>query len=487
MNLINSRSVSRNFFSLTIGQGISLLLNFFIILLAARYLGVEGFGEFSYLIAIVGILSKIIDFGLSPIVFRETSKEYGNFELLNNALFIRILLFLLILFLYNIFSFLFAANLIEIILTDILFIGIIVSSKFQNFRDLFEIPFKVNLKMHYPMVFNILDNFILIILVVAMPYFKGRLFYFIICYTLANLPGFILLIFYVYKKFNFQLRIEKSKIKWLLKESAPLFGFVIFAVIFQQTDIIFLKYIDNSYSTGIFAGAMRMTLPLNIIPAAIVSTAFPIIVGNIKNNEKQNIKLFSIIIKSLFIISFLIAIVFSFKSKTIVMLLLGKQYIKSSFPMMLLFWSQIPLFINFFILDVLTAYNKQIWNFYYAVFIVIINTLIDFIFIPKISFMAPAYGKIISGVLGLILLIYYVKRIKLTLSFNISRILFLLLIVFITIYLISFLQIIPYLILASSIIILSILLLRFFTKEEIIIIFKLFNKEKYIIKFLKFY
>ena len=81
-----SLKIVKNIFSLTIGQGINLLLNFFSIVLAARYLGVNEFGRFSYLIAIVAIISKIIDFGLAPIVFREVSKTTNDFSIINTAL-----------------------------------------------------------------------------------------------------------------------------------------------------------------------------------------------------------------------------------------------------------------------------------------------------------------------------------------------------------------------------------------------------------------
>jgi len=47
-----------------VGQGVSLALNFVSFVLAARFLSVHDMGTFGYLVAIVGILSKVIDFGL---------------------------------------------------------------------------------------------------------------------------------------------------------------------------------------------------------------------------------------------------------------------------------------------------------------------------------------------------------------------------------------------------------------------------------------
>ncbi|MCO6473126.1 MAG: oligosaccharide flippase family protein, partial [Melioribacteraceae bacterium] len=65
--------MTKNIFSLTFGQGLPLVFNFVIFVIAARALGVENFGLFSSAIAIVGILSKFVDLGIEPIVFREFS------------------------------------------------------------------------------------------------------------------------------------------------------------------------------------------------------------------------------------------------------------------------------------------------------------------------------------------------------------------------------------------------------------------------------
>ena len=84
--------ITKNLFSLTFGQGFAFILNFIAILLAARFLGVENFGSFTTLLAVISIISKFIDFGLVPIVFREQSKDSNNYLILNNSISIRIIL-----------------------------------------------------------------------------------------------------------------------------------------------------------------------------------------------------------------------------------------------------------------------------------------------------------------------------------------------------------------------------------------------------------
>ena len=63
-------NLTRNVFSYTIGQTLSLLINLFAIALAAQYLGVSEFGIFNYLLAIILIITKLVDLGIAPNIFQ---------------------------------------------------------------------------------------------------------------------------------------------------------------------------------------------------------------------------------------------------------------------------------------------------------------------------------------------------------------------------------------------------------------------------------
>ena len=476
MQNTSSKRITKNIFSLSLGQGINLFFSFFSTILAARYIGVENFGEFSYLIAVVGLLAKVIDFGISPIVFRESSKEFKQFKLLNTGLTIRIVLFIIVLVLYNSTVFLLSFSLNEIILSDILLVGIIISTKFQNFRDLFEIPFKVELKMHYPMIFTMTDNFILIILVILMPYVKGGLVYYAVCYTISNLPGFLFILIILYKKFGYRFRIEYDKINWLVKESVPLLGYVILLAIFQQVDFLLLKNMNSAYSTGIYAVANRLTMPFNIIPYAISTTFFPIIVKNIKADEKKNDDLKVFIFKILLFISFLLMVVTSFKSQDIIIVLFGINYIKSFIPTILLLGAQIFLFYNFFAVDIFIAYNMQKYIFIYAALIVSLDLTLSLLLIPIYSYNGVAFAKIASSFIGAIFLYFMGNRKNLNLKYlnwNVILWCFLLSLLFAAL---SYLSLAWYSVIAIIIIFPITYFTKFFNKKELLLFFKMFNK-----------
>ena len=116
---IHIEKLTKNVFSLSFGQAASFLTNVAAIVLAARFLGVENFGVFSSVLAVVSILSKLVDFGIEPIVFREFSKNKENYNLLNSAITLRFAIYLTLVFVYNI-----AALILEFQVTEIVFVNV---------------------------------------------------------------------------------------------------------------------------------------------------------------------------------------------------------------------------------------------------------------------------------------------------------------------------------------------------------------------------
>jgi len=465
------------------GQTVSFIINFFSILLAARFLGVEIFGDFANLLAVVIILSKFVDFGMGPILFRELSKG-KNENVYSTAISLKLILSLFLLIGMNIFFQISSFPSLEIMLANILFITIFISSRMENFREILATPFKANMNMQIPMMLSVLDATLLLIGVLFIPIFNLGVLYFTTIYVLSNLPGFVFIIVQLNKRLDYKFNFRIKNSKWLLKEAVPLAGFVLLMVLYQQLDTILLKYIKGSFEAGIYAAAARLTLPLNIIPSTFVTVVFPYLV---KENEKGSEKQFIIklVFKTLFFISVVIAVVSSFKILEIVTLIFGKEYSPAALTTLLLFWAQIFLFFNFFSLDLLTIYKKQKWNFFYAAVILIFNFGLDIILIPSYSYNGVGVAKIISALLGTVLLFVILNKIGIKFNFYKFKTSLWILGILFFIYLLSLFPLFIYL--PFSIIPLLILsyYLDFFDREETIFIFKFINKEKWLSKLIR--
>jgi O-antigen/teichoic acid export membrane protein len=235
---------------------------------------------------------------------------------------------------------------------------------------------------------------------------------------------------------------------------------------------------ENSYSAGIYSAAARLVMPLNIIPTVIVTTVFPILVQNLKDKSKTD-QIVSLVFKVLLFIAFTLAVIISFKAGQIVEIVYGSDYKLSNIPVFLLYWSQVFIFFNFFALDLLTAHDKQFWNLIYAVIIVVTNILLNIILIPLFSFAGVGVAKVISAFLGFVFMIVILNKFKISLSVARVRLILNFLIITFLVYITSFLGLIPYLLISIMIVLSITKLTGYFTDEELIILLRLANLEKW--------
>ena len=75
-----SRGVLNNSIFRAAGYAIGAAVFFTTIVLIARYLGTEGFGHFSLIIALVGIFQLVADMGVRNIVIRDIALDQANFR-----------------------------------------------------------------------------------------------------------------------------------------------------------------------------------------------------------------------------------------------------------------------------------------------------------------------------------------------------------------------------------------------------------------------
>jgi O-antigen/teichoic acid export membrane protein len=222
---------------------------------------------------------------------------------------------------------------------------------------------------------------------------------------------------------------------------------------------------------------------MSIVPIALISTAMPSIIRKIKTTESKNRSLEISIFKILFIFSFLIFALIAFKASEFVSIIFGSEYLEASLPTIILFGSNIFLFCNYFSLDLLTVHHKQKISFYYSLLIVVIDIFIIILLLSDYSYVGAAVAKLVAILSGFITLefIFYYRKFEFSLV-NFKSLIFIIcsLLVF---YLLSFLNIILYSLISLIISVLLVFLLKFFENDELRLLLKVINKEKWIEKF----
>jgi len=476
-------SIGNTFVSITTGQIVSLLLNIITFGIAARVLDVSDFGKFNYLLAMVGILAKLVDFGLNPIVFRETSHNKNYNQYIGSALFFKVLMLFFILILSNLSVLLIDGDRTSFILMNLMLINVFFSNKFTNIRELSIIPFKVELRMALPMGLVILDNFIFLILVLFLNNFDNKLLVFGVFYLISNIPGTLFLLISLVKNFQFRPQFSYPILKEIISDSLPLFGFIIFTYIFMQADIMILRFFKGDTDVGIYSVAIRLSMPLIIIPSALTSSIFSLLVRKIKDSVDYS-TIINTTLKILTVVALSIFIIISFNSELIINIVFGPKFISSKGPLIILTFSLLFLFINFIVLDLFTVLNLQKINFKYSILLNLIVLPLYLLLIPKYSFYGASVGKTFTFLCGSFYLLYFLSR-KIVLSFNILKIIFWFIFNLLVSYLLS-LVLHEYLLGPISFFVLgsTLIIFKIFTKDELLKIAEIFGLKNNIIKIL---
>ncbi len=396
----SSKNVVKNIFSLTTGRLISIIINLASIMIVARILGVEEFGFFSFLIALTSVISKIIEFGFSPIVFRELSKSKNDFSKLNTALSTVIISLLLLIVFTNIVLLIVSTTPKDLIVINVLLCNVIFSSKIANIRELLSLPFKSRISMTLPISLVVLDNILFIVLLIPVYFFELNTYYILYIYVISNIPGFIFLLKLLKKRYLYKFQFDLSDSYSLIKTSLPLYGFILITALYQQLDVFFLKFWFGEYEIGIISVANRYVVPLLIFPAAIIDSLLPIIVKNRDQNITNNNTIILFIVKLSYLIYFIIASIFTFKSNIITSIIWGPEFVASSSPAIILLWTQIFSSYNFIFLNIFVAYNFEKWNFGYAILLLCMCLFTMTLLIPEFSFMGAAFARLFTALSG---------------------------------------------------------------------------------------
>lgn len=474
------KNIRNNIFSVSIAQIISLFLNIVTFGLIARVLSIKDFGTFNYLLAIIGFAAKFIDLGINPIVLRETSKNNNYNEYLGSTLIVKSILVVGLLFCVNIYSIIIQNSLTEKILLNLFTANIFFSNKYTNIRELLITPYKVALKMSFPMLLVLLDGLLLFILTLLISNSENALIYFGIAYIISNIPSTIILLVALKQNEGLKFLFSSKIFKILFKLSLPIYGYVVLMVIYSQIETVFIGILNNEKDVALYSSAIRLSTPFMIFASAITLTFFPLIVKKIKNNEDIT-NLVSSVFTLLLIFSSIISLFIFYHSKDIIEIVFGIKYIAAAVPLKYLGIGIVFLFINFFMVDLLTALNKQKFNFVYGILINIITIPLYFMFLPKYSFVGASIIKLMAIFMGCVyLLIKLIEIVKLRINY--SKIAIWMVVNILFFYFLSdlsfYIVVIPELIFVT----LSLLGLNILSYDELHTILKSFNLEKHLVK-----
>lgn len=412
MKNIFSNKISANLFSLTSAEIASRLFGFFTLVYLGRTLDTGGFGIIGFATAFVSYFVLVVNFGFSTYGTREIAKDQAQLsKYVNNILTIRILLAVILsaaLVLFVTFS---ENNLLT------KYVILISGINIFTFSIALSWVFQAVEKMQYIAFRQIVTGLLSLIGVIALVHSSDDVIIAAAVLSISALMGNMWFI-PIYQKMFAKLKFEFSLPFWkvLFRESLPLAFASIMIGIYYNLDMVMLGYMKPKSDVGIYNAAYKIFM-LGIVPFNLIFTSFfPTLsrVGLTDSQEFRNtIRNYA---KSILGLGIVIGIILLLFSERIILLVFGKSYLAASVPLMILSVNIMVISVNVFLGNPMTAWGKQKE---YSLAIAVgaaANVILNFILIPKYSYVGAAFATLASEVAVFIGLFYLFKKFTANLS-----------------------------------------------------------------------
>ncbi len=379
---------------------------FLVSLLIARYFGVRGFGEYSKATTFIAIFYLFADFGINAVVLKEINdKPREEKKIIGNLFGLRMLLgiFLTIIAVLITFFLPYDSSRNEGFtpLSKMAIFALCPLILYQAYVNTVSAIFQKNLKYERMAIAGFLGSVATLIAVFILLLFKNSLPVVMLGYLFGAVIGVLFYQLLVKKVFaDFSLFFSVEKMKKIIIASIPLGLTLIFNLVYFRADIFILTYYRTTSEVGVYGLAYKFFEFALTIPALFANSLYPILLN--RSKDKQVFKQTTFKAGGFLLLMSFFVMVFFYVSSPLLVLIRDDFYPSISILRTLSF-SMPFFFLSSLFMWILITYgkNKQLLYIYFLGMIV--NLLLNFLFIPLYGINAAVVITILSEFLIMIL------------------------------------------------------------------------------------
>lgn len=374
------------------GYAIGAALYFIVVVIIARYLGTEGFGRFTVILAFVSVFQLIVDMGVRNILIREIAVDRAKFaEHLGVARFVMwslsgVSLGLMVL----------AANLAPVsdeVRQSVYFAGLAVIVTFHGLC--YSAVLRAFEEMEWDIIGFVLHKVILLGFIGAMIRSDLGLAGVFAAFLAANACQYLYYRILVgYRHGRADLRIDPRKGWAMLAESVPLGVAEILRRLTGQADKLLLAALAAPVAVGVFSAANKVLEAVNPFTVNLTLPLFPVFSRLARDSSVKLSKAYEQSLKFLYVMGVPIAVVLFVLADRIVVLLFGETFGESG-PVLRLLAPAVILLLPTSVYGYLfTAMGRQRSYAGCAAISLGVTLLIDLLLIPRYGALGAAVGTV---------------------------------------------------------------------------------------------
>lgn len=395
-----SAKVAYNTIIQVISKIISTALGLVAIAVITRYLGQNGFGQYTTIITFLSFFGILADLGLTLVTVQMISKPGVNQDkILGNLLALRLVSAILFLGLAPLVVFLFPYEMK-------VKIGVLIASFSFLFTALNQILvglFQKNLRMDKVSIAEVVSRVALVIGTILAIRLNTGLAGILIVTVLANAISFLLHYLFSLSFARIKLNFDFDLWKKIISKSWPLALTITLNLIYLKTDTLLLSIIKRPSEIGIIAevglygAAYKVIDVLITIPFMFAGIILPILtLVWIQKNENKFYEILQKSFDAMAIIAVPLIIGAQFLAEKIMVIVAGKEFINSGPILKILIFAASIIFLGNTFTHAIIAMDKQrkiIGAYFFTAITAVIGYLI---FIPTFSYFGAAWVTIYS-------------------------------------------------------------------------------------------
>ena len=413
------RRIYKNTVYLGIAEVVSRVLQFVVMLYAARLLSQGNFGRVSFALSLSFIAVILADLGINTLLIREISrnKDLAS-KFFINAFSAKIAL--------SIFAFFIIFGTLNLLgypagtrqIVYIIWLFTIIST----FTELFYSIFRALEMMFYDAMLKILR---MVILAAASLYilFQG---YGVVVFSYAFVFTEAVVVLAAFaiasaKFIRLGFDVDIPFIISLVKKSLPFGLAIVFGGVYFYIGSVILSKIGGDAEVAVFSAAYNIALALLFVPAVYTNAIYPVLSRYYQESRAELKLLYERPFKYLYIIGIPISVGIYMLAKRIILLLYGPEYAASSIALQIIAIYLFLKFINFLLGIVLSSIDRQNKRMLGQGLTAAFSVLLNIILIPLIGFAGAALSTLITEVF--LFMIYYIFVSKSWYFYNFTKVL----------------------------------------------------------------
>lgn len=371
------RNISLKF----LGEALSRALAVVFVFYAARKLGAEDFGRYSFAVSFAFLFVILTDLGLNTLLIRDVSRERALAErYMGNVLAMKLILSLA--------AFLLIAAAINLTAYPPLMVRVVcltgLALVFSALTDYMAAIFNAFERMELEALVKTANRLFMVVLGGGVLFMGRGLELFAAAVAAAHGAALILAARLASRRFGaLRPRMERRFWRELLRSALPLALSSVFMVVYYRIDVVMLSLMGGGDGElGLYSAAYKLVDTASLVPFLVVGGLFPIFSSLFRTSPERLASIFETTVKYLLVAALPIAVGTTILAPRFMELIYGAEYAGGADLLRILIWNIPLVFVNYPMLNLLVAVERQRNNVISTGLCVVVNISLNALLIP---------------------------------------------------------------------------------------------------------